>query len=81
MPATNPYEAPRADGVVAPFGDNYTTDLERRVAELERQVASSWFLRRNLLWRVIAVWGCFVVGYAMLAAIAAPVILLIEWLL
>ena len=34
MSTPNPYEAPRAATTPPSFTDSYTTDLERRVAEL-----------------------------------------------
>ena len=76
----NPYEPPKEVNVPPAFADNSPTDLERRVADLERQVSQSWFLRPRFLTRVIAVWAYLVVGYIILVAIVAPVVFLIEWL-
>jgi hypothetical protein len=77
----NPYDSPRPETLpFTPIGASFA-DLERRVAALERQVARSWFLRQNFLARTFAVWGYFLLGYAMFAAIAVPIVILIERLM
>lgn len=74
----NPYETPRVEAFhETPRSDS---DLEKRVAELEKLVAESWFLRRHTGYRIAAVWGYFLLGYAIVAAIAMPVVLVFEML-
>jgi hypothetical protein len=75
----NPYEPPN-QAMQPKFTDTSPSDLELRVTELERRISQSWFLRPNLLARVLAVWACFAVGYLILAAIVGPIFLLIELL-
>ena len=74
----NPYESPKE--TPATFADIPRGDLERRVAELERQVSKSWFLRPSFFTRVIAVWAYLFIGYLMLLIIVAPIALLLDWL-
>jgi len=74
----NPYASPRTDSLPLSPSSSSPADLERRVAELERQVAQSWLLRPSFLTRVVAVWAYLVVGYLMLLAIILPCVLLIE---
>jgi hypothetical protein len=80
MSTPNPYESPRSDSLPFTPTDASSNDLERRVAELERQVARSWFLRPGFLTRVIAVWAYLLVSYAMLAIVGAPIFVLLDWL-
>jgi hypothetical protein len=75
----NPYESPN-NPMQPQFTDSSSNNLELRVAELERKIAQSWFLRSNLFARVFAVWACFLIGYLILAAIIGPIVLLIELL-
>ena len=81
---TNPYEPPREARPQAPdFSDPAAVelaDLRRRVDELERRVGSSWVVHPNFLLRVFAVFGYWVVGYAILAALAGGVMLLVRLL-
>jgi len=76
----NPYESPRTESLpfnpIAPSN----ADLERRVAELERQVSQSWFLSQNFLARTFVVWAYLILGYAMIAAVIMPIVWLIDWL-
>lgn len=51
------------------------------MAELARQVAQSWFLRRSFFTRVVAVWAYLAIGYVMLVAIIMPIAFLLDWLL
>jgi len=78
--STNPFEPPKEVNEPHHFADSSPGELERRVAELERQVRKSWFLRPNFLTRVIAVWAYLAIGYLMLLTIMAPIVLLVEWL-
>lgn len=66
----NPYEPPREQSFAEVPTDIET--LERRIAELEKQVAQSWFVRPNTFTRMLAVWGYFLLGYGILLAIALP---------
>jgi hypothetical protein len=72
---TNPYESPReASPTKAGFSDSQTTELEdvrQRLSELERRVRYSWVVHPNFFLRVFAVWGYWLLGYAIIAAIAA----------
>jgi hypothetical protein len=63
------------------FSDRDTAelaDLRRRVNELERRIGRSWMVHGNVVLRIFAVWGYFLLGYIMLLAIAFPVILVIR---
>lgn len=73
----NPYETPRVQAFRDTPRDN--SDLERRVAELEKLVEGSWLLRRSPIYRVVAVWGYFLLGYATLGAIGLFLVFL-NWL-
>jgi len=74
----NPYESPQVESLPFTPIASSTAELERRVAELERQVSQSWFLRPNFLARVFAVWAYFIVGYAMFAAVVMPLVWIID---
>jgi hypothetical protein len=78
----NPYEPPKIPSSGTPFAERSAdiVELEQRIAELECKVARSWFLRANPLHRVVAVWGYFLLGYAMIAMVAIPIIWLLDWL-
>jgi hypothetical protein len=80
MSAPNPYESPLSGG--SPFSTDSTTpsDLERRVAELERRVGRSWFLSNQFLARVFVVWAYLLMGYVMILAVIMPIVYLIGWL-
>lgn len=74
----NPYESPRetAEPSQEP-GDTETAaimDLRRRVSELERRVSYSWVVHPNFLLRSFAVFGYWLVGYAILAVIGGVVV-------
>jgi hypothetical protein len=72
----NPYETPRVEAFQeAPSSDS---ELEKRVAALEKLVAESWFLRRHTGYRIAAVWSYFLLGYAIVAAVAMPFVLVFE---
>ena len=73
----NPYNPPKA---LPRFTEESPSDLELRVAELERKISQSWFLRSNIFARVFAVCGHFLLGYVILLVITAPIILLLNWL-
>jgi hypothetical protein len=76
----NPYESPRAESLpFSPIGPS-TADLERRVAELERIVAQTWFMRPSFVTKTIAVWAYFFLGYAMMAAVIMPLMFFFDWL-
>lgn len=75
----NPYEPPRFTDKPT-FSDTAPdlAALERRVAELESRVNKSWFVGRHFLYRMFAVWGYFLLGYALFAAIAFPIFWLLD---
>jgi hypothetical protein len=76
----NPYESPRVASQ-HPFTEaTAIAELERRVAALETQLARSWFSRPGFFYRVFAVWGYLMAGYVLFAAIAFPLIWLLDWL-
>jgi hypothetical protein len=79
----NPYQSPRdAEPKQPDFSDRQAelADLRQRVLELERQVGRSWFVRGNFLLRIFAVWGYFLLGYAMMVATVFAVMAII-WLM
>ncbi len=81
MSTQNPNESPRTESLPFTPLNPSTADLERRVIELERRVGVSWFLSNYFLTRVFVVWAYFLMGYAMIFAVVAPVMYLIAWLL
>ena len=72
-PSLNPYEPPREAAPRQPdFSDREAAelaDLRRRVVDLERRVGRSWFVHGNFLLRIFAVWGYFLLGYAIIVAV------------
>ena len=81
MSTPNPYESPRTESLpFTPIGAS-SVDLERRVAELERQVAQSWFLRPSFLTRAVAVWAYLIGGYLILLVFIAPIFWALDWLM
>jgi hypothetical protein len=77
----NPYEPPQSPSVpnfreVSPG----IPELERRIEELEKRLARSGFLSRGVVWRVLAVWGYLLLGYAAILAVAMPIVWLLEHL-
>jgi hypothetical protein len=74
----NPYEPPKE--LRSNFADGSPSDLELRVAALERQISNSWLHHRNIFVRVFGVWAYIFIGYLILAAIMAPFMLLTNWL-
>jgi hypothetical protein len=77
---TNPYQSPRETSALpVTFSDRESAELmelRRRVVELERRVGHSWVVHPNFFMRVFAVFGYWVVGYAILAAIGGAVVLI-----
>jgi len=72
----NPYEPPRTPNEFRdeePQSD--VADLRQRIAELERRVSRSWMVHPNVFFRIVAVWGHFILGYGILLAIWGIVML------
>ena len=77
----NPYEPPREPSLPPSFSDRDAVelaDLRRRVGELEQQAARSWFVRGNLLQKVLAVWGYLLLGYVMVLSVFFTIMLIIR---
>ena len=77
----NPYEPPRVESI-NPFQEPTADprELERRITLLEQTISQSWFLSSNITWRIFAVIGHFVIGYAAAAAIFFSLVWLATWL-
>jgi hypothetical protein len=43
------------------------------VAELEKRVNSAWVVHPNYIFRMAAIWAYWLLGYALVAAIAATI--------
>jgi hypothetical protein len=81
-PLPNPYEPPREPDPISFREDSPSSiaRLEQRIAQLEAQLEKSWFLRPNILFRIFAVLGHFLLGYGLIAIVGFSLFTLIDYL-
>jgi hypothetical protein len=84
----NPYEPPRESAPPAnKFSDQdaeAVAELRKRVDELEKRVGRSWVVHKNVFLRICGVWGYWLLGYALIAALGyggAFFVIFVIWLI